>query len=1590
MTDTPYVPSSECSDFQSRIEILQQHILAMRNTYSNNYFETLIEDMPLAYHSLDEYGRIIRVNKSWVELMQYDASEVLGTVISKFFTKKSLALFQRKFPVFKEKGVTKNIEFEFVTKSGSIVICEINGRIEYDKNGKMVVSHCILNDITFRKQIEREIREAKQNWQHMFQAISSPTVILNPDFTIVYANDAVLKASKLPINQIIGQSCCRVFHGPHTLHPPVDCPTKKLMEQIQVPQIAEMEIEAFNGTFLVSCTPVFTNDGTLDKIIHIATDITELKKLSAAIEENEKRFRELANYLPQTVYECTIDGTFIFVNKTGLEMFGYSQADVDRGLNVLQMLAPQDKERAKANIELLYKHGSNDGNEYLGKHKNGKTFPIIIYTNVIFENGKPKGLRGILIDLTEKKQAEQIIQENQRVLSSLMSNTPGLLYRCNNDRQWTMSFISEQCIAITGYSPDDFIDNKTLSFNTIIAPEYQSAIWEKWQTCIQKKSTFKFEYQIIHKSGERRWVYESGNPIFDDDGTVIFLEGYIEDITEEKQTEMALRHSILALSQPIESAENIEFIDLFSLQDIQRIQDEFSNATGVASIITTPSGVPITKPSNFTRLCNNIIRNTKIGKHNCYNSDAKIGCKSLTGPTIQPCLSGGLLDAGASIVIGDKHVANWLIGQVRTEDVNDNQVLQYADTIGVDTETFKKALQEVPKMSRTRFDSIATLLYTIAQELSLKAYQNIQQARFIQDIQKNELILKEKNDEVEAQNEEYQQLNEELNEANIALQQANEIAQKNEEQYRLLFTEMEQGIAVHEAIYDDFGKMIDYRFIDINPAYERITGLTAEIALNKRVREILPNVEEYWIETFGQVVSTGVPIHYENSAAELNKHFEVLAYRPQPHQFAVIVTDITERKQNEILLKEKSDEIEAQNEEYLQLNEELSEANRKLEEAKELLQEKEEKYRELVETSQDLIWQCDNEGRFTFVNSASFQINGYSPDEMVGKKFTEFLKYDLKQRDMDVFNQILNGIDLKGFETIHKHKNGTDVYLIFNAKVLKNSSGEILGTGGTAYDITEKKRAEQALRLSEDKYKLVVSNTDVVSFVIDKQGIFTLSEGKALTKLGLQPGQVVGMSAFDVYKDIPEITDAIRRVLNGEVIREELEILDIVFDILYSPIYDEKDEVIMLIGLAVDITERKQTELLLKAKNEEVEAQNEEYMQLNEELVGANQELYLAKQKAEESDRLKSTFLANLSHEIRTPMNAILGFSDLLADKDISYEHRCEYVSIVQKSGKHLLGIINDLIDVSKIETGQVAPYFTEIPLQTFLQDVYNTLGVTIPEDKQVEFSIELNHIDANSKIVSDEVKLRQVIINLVTNALKFTDSGFVKIKCEYTETHELLCEVIDSGIGISEEYYSAIFDRFRQVEGDMAIKKGGSGLGLAISKAYAEMLGGSITVSSELGVGSTFTLTIPTYAEFKKPKKAPKQIEVYDESLGNNEKILVAEDDDVNYYYLTKIMARTNYKLIRALNGEEAVTIVKNNPDIKLVLMDIKMPKMNGYEATNIIRSLDASIPVIAQTAYALSDEQEKIRQTNFSDYISKPLKRDVLLELIKKHIID
>lgn len=379
-------------------------------------------------------------------------------------------------------------------------------------------------------------------------------------------------------------------------------------------------------------------------------------------------------------------------------------------------------------------------------------------------------------------------------------------------------------------------------------------------------------------------------------------------------------------------------------------------------------------------------------------------------------------------------------------------------------------------------------------------------------------------------------------------------------------------------------------------------------------------------------------------------------------------------------------------------------------------------------------------------------------------------------------------------------------------------------------------------------------------------------------------------------------------------------------------------------------------------------------------------QLEKSKEKAEESDKLKSTFLANLSHEIRTPMNAIIGFSDLLLNESLSEDLKRKYLKIISSSGKSLVSIIEDLIEMSKIDAKLITPNYKGLDIEKCIKELYNTLKVTIPEDKSINFYIVKSTDVLENNVLTDEVKLKQIIVNLLTNAIKFTDSGYVAFGYSIIKDKQLLeFRVEDTGIGISKKDLKVVFDRFRRVDDDYSISLSGLGLGLSISKAYVEMLGGKINVESVYSGGSIFKFTIPL---------------IYDkESIGNSNEnkgtltgnseaktILVAEDDNINYLLLKTILELKKHTVLRARNGQEVIEMFASNTTIDLIFMDIKMPVLDGYEAFEIIKKQNPNQIVIAQTAHSSAEVKEKIMKAGFSGYITKPLDKEKIHELISQ----
>jgi len=390
------------------------------------------------------------------------------------------------------------------------------------------------------------------------------------------------------------------------------------------------------------------------------------------------------------------------------------------------------------------------------------------------------------------------------------------------------------------------------------------------------------------------------------------------------------------------------------------------------------------------------------------------------------------------------------------------------------------------------------------------------------------------------------------------------------------------------------------------------------------------------------------------------------------------------------------------------------------------------------------------------------------------------------------------------------------------------------------------------------------------------------------------------------------------------------------------------------------------------------------------------QELILAKEKAEENERLKSAFLANMSHEIRTPMNGILGFAALLKEPKLSGEEQQEYIDIIEKSGARMLNIINDVITISKVESGQMKTFISPTNINGQIGYIYNFFKPEV-EKKGMNIFFKTALSSDDSIVKTDKEKIYAILTNLVKNAIKFSDKGTIEIGYNLVETHGsaspgsafLQFYVKDTGVGIPKDRLDAIFDRF--VQADIADKRAfqGAGLGLSITKAFVEMLGGKIWVESEVGKGSVFYFTIP-YNAGKTINKAIKNALPNDiqESQLKSLKILIAEDDEISEMLIGMAVRTFGKKVLKSRTGFEAVEVCRKNPDIDFVLMDIKMPEMDGYEATRQIRQFNNDVIIIAQTAYALTGDREKALEAGCNDYIAKPFGQSSLLALMRKHI--
>lgn len=628
--------------------------------------------------------------------------------------------------------------------------------------------------------------------------------------------------------------------------------------------------------------------------------------------------------------------------------------------------------------------------------------------------------------------------------------------------------------------------------------------------------------------------------------------------------------------------------------------------------------------------------------------------------------------------------------------------------------------------------------------------------------------------------------------------------------------------------------------------------------------------------------------------------------------------------------------------------------------AEEELKQSKSRLRALIDTIPDLVWLKDPQGVYLQCNQRFEQLYGATENEIVGKTDYSFVNKEMadffRQKDKEATFAGKPSINEEELTFADGHK---EIIETIKTPIYENN-GVFMGVLGIGRDITQRKKTEQELIRNEALIRTAVDNLPIVFYMIDNKGIFTLSIGAGLKGLGLVSNQVVGLSVFDLYSGFPETIKAINKALSGESVIFESNVNGTSYLNIVNPmLMDNNQEGI--VGVGLDITDRKKTEV----------------------------ELINAKERAEESDRLKTAFLQNMSHEIRTPMNAIIGFSDLLFVNANNPAKLKQFTEIISQRCKDLLDIINDILDISKIESGQLPVNIVE----TNLNEVFAELSAFFNEyqkrinKQQIKF---VQHVLGNPEdnlILTDKVKLKQIFINLISNAFKFTDEGQIECGFKFDTNHNLLFYVTDTGIGIPADKHQYVFERFAQLQQGPKKNIGGTGLGLSIVKALVNLLGGQVFLESEPGKGSTFSFTIP-YQPFQRSYPQSSESDGINYENFMNKTLLVVEDDYYNAKYINEILSGIGLNVLQAENGKQAIEISLSKP-IDLILMDIRLPDIDGYEATRQIRQHNPRIKVIAQTAYAASNEKQKAFEAGCIDYISKPTKQDALLTMLNKYLV-
>ena len=689
----------------------------------------------------------------------------------------------------------------------------------------------------------------------------------------------------------------------------------------------------------------------------------------------------------------------------------------------------------------------------------------------------------------------------------------------------------------------------------------------------------------------------------------------------------------------------------------------------------------------------------------------------------------------------------------------------------------------------------------------------------------------------------------------------------------------------------------------------------------------------------------------------------------------------------------------------------------------------EEKYKALTSYLPEMIMETDVNGRLTYVNLKTIEVFEYGSDFYINNlRFSELISHEDKRRCTEYFEKVIAGdADFSEADYMAVTKSGRKFPVTVHATRI-NSDHQFLGLSIIMFDNTTKKFVEKKV-LNYEENMSFLSNSALKFLTFSSDDDIFIFIGKRLARFVSK--SIVVVFSYDqttntsniryissgIYSYVNDLVDILGqspedfiislpvKFKNKYLLGKTLKKLDNGLKSIISDNWSSKkaDRIQALIqtdhyysmGMVRD--NNLYGGLLIASHNrtEPIDTKTIETfiyqagIALHRKQI--DNELVKAKEVAEESDRLKSAFLANMSHEVRTPLNGILGIAQVMLKSETLSSNFRNDVKVIVESGSSLLSLIEDIMDVSKIEAGQLKIKHKPFLLNGLIDQLY-TIFLVHPlylqrNSGQENIRLVYDKPDEEVTIISDPDRLKQIFINLIGNALKFTQKGFVHYG--YTiKNKEITFFVKDSGIGIPKDKIDQIFDRFIQVDNTLTRKANGSGLGLAISKGLLTLLNGKIWCESSLGEGSSFYFTIPYHPTTMLDSDDTPQKKISEEYEWSKYTALIVEDDVINFKVIKAMLRNTNINLIHADNGQKSIECVQSYPQIDIVLMDVHLPEMSGLEATGRIKKINNKLPIIAQTANAMSDDKDKCLEAGCIDYISKPIDMNDLFAKISLYL--